>query len=118
MMRVLVVLALAILVAGCGREPLAPAAARAEAEKIWKERCVTCHGVVGRGDGPGAKLLPVKPRNFGDARWQDDTTDERIAQVIVDGGRAVGLDGNMAANPDLRPKPEVVAALVEMVRGL
>jgi mono/diheme cytochrome c family protein len=107
-----------VLVVGCGREALAPAAARAEAEKIWKERCVTCHGPSGRGDGPGAKILPVKPRNFGDGHWQDDTTDERIAQVIVDGGRAVGLDSNMAANPDLQKKPEVVAALVELVRGL
>jgi mono/diheme cytochrome c family protein len=107
-----------VLALGCGRKALAPEAARAEAKKIWTERCVTCHGPAGRGDGPGAKILPVKPRNFGDVDWQDETSDERIAQVIVDGGRAVGLDSNMAANPDLQNKPEVVLALVELVRGL
>ena len=107
-----------VIVAGCGRTALAPEAARAEAKKIWTERCVTCHGPSGHGDGPGAKILPVRPRDFGDGHWQDDTSDERIAQVIVDGGRSVGLDSNMAANPDLKNKPEVVLALVELVRGL
>jgi mono/diheme cytochrome c family protein len=115
MRRLLLVVATTI---ACGREALPPEAARAEAQKIWKERCVTCHGPDGRGDGPGAKILPVRPRNFGDGHWKDDTSDERIAQVIVDGGRSVGLDSNMAANPDLKNKPEVVAALVELVRGL
>lgn len=113
-----IVLVVATLLAACGEPPLAPEAARAEAAKIWSERCVPCHGTNGRGDGPGAKLLPVKPRNFGDGVWQRDTDDARIAQVIVDGGMSVGLDRNMAANPDLRTKPEVVAALVELIRGL
>jgi hypothetical protein len=108
----------ALLVGACGDPPLAPEAARARASTIWAERCVPCHGANGRGDGPGAKLLPVKPRNFGDGAWQRSTDDARIAQVIVDGGMSVGLDRNMAANPDLRTKPEVVAALVELIRGL
>lgn len=107
-----------VLGGACGKPALAPEAARAEAQKIWTERCSTCHGPHGRGDGPGAKLLVVKPRNFGDGHWQRDTDDERIAKVIVDGGMSVGLDSNMAANPDLRTKPEVVTALVELIRGL
>lgn len=118
-MRSLVVgVSIGLGVAACADPPLPPQAARVEAKKVWGDRCITCHGEQGRGDGPGARLLPVKPRNFGDARWQRETSDERIAQVIVDGGRAVGLDSNMAANPDLRTKPEVVAALVELIRGL
>ncbi|MBX7079158.1 MAG: c-type cytochrome [Nannocystaceae bacterium] len=109
-------LALLGLVCSC-REPLAPAQAHAQAQQIWSERCANCHGPGGRGDGPGAKLLPKPPRNFADAQWQSSADDARIAQVIVDGGPALGLDRNMAANPDLRRKPEVVAALVEIVRG-
>lgn len=107
-----------LLVIACGRKPLPTAEAQAKAKQIWTDRCVTCHGVQGRGDGPGSKVLFVKPRNFGDGHWQRDTEDERIAKVIVDGGRSVGLDSNMAANPDLREQPEVVAALVELIRGL
>ncbi len=108
--------ALLLALGGC-REPIAPAQAQAEAQRIWSERCSNCHGPGGRGDGPGARLLPKPPRNFADAQWQSTADDARIAQVIVDGGPALGLDTNMAANPDLRRKPEVVAALVEIVRG-
>jgi len=110
--------AILVLVLACGcRTALPPEAARAEAKKIWDERCSNCHGPHGHGDGPGARLLPVRPRNLADQHWQSDADDERIAQVIVDGGQALGLDANMAANPDLRTKPEVVTALVEIVRG-
>jgi len=109
--------ALALALAACGPS-VPPEAARAEARKIWDERCSNCHGENGHGDGPGAKLLPVRPRNLADQHWKRDATDERIAQVILDGGLSVGLDSNMAANPDLRTKPEVVDALVELVRGL
>jgi mono/diheme cytochrome c family protein len=107
-----------IVLGACGRTPLPAAEARAKAQQIWTDRCVTCHGPNGRGDGPGARILPIKPRDFGDGQWQRDADDQRIAQVIVEGGRSVGLDSNMAANPDLREQPEVVAALVEHIRGL
>ena len=110
---------LVVLLFACAcRSPLSPEAARVEAKKIWDERCSNCHGPNGHGDGPGAKLLPVRPRNLADQHWQSDAEDERIAQVIVEGGQVLGLDSNMAANPDLRTKPEVVTALVELVRGL
>lgn len=110
-------LAIVVLVASCGQAAPPTAEDRAAAQQIWNERCSNCHGMFGRGDGPGAKLLPVKPRDFSDRHWKDQADDERIAMTIVEGGAAVGLDGNMAANPDLRKRPEVVRALVEIVRG-
>lgn len=106
----------ALVVAACGPGQVTEEH-RAAAQTIWKERCSNCHGQFGRGDGPGAKLLPVHPRDFSDRHWKDQADDERIALTIVEGGAAVGLDGNMAANPDLRKRPEVVRALVEIVRG-
>ena len=108
---------IASLLVACGGT-LPPEEARTEARKIWNERCSNCHGERGHGDGPGAKLLPVRPRNLADQHWQSEAENDRIAQVIVDGGPSIGLDSNMAANPDLRTKPEVVTALVELVRGL
>lgn len=106
------------LLAACNGGPSVSPAAKAEARKIWADRCANCHGQTGMGDGPGAKALPVKPRAFADSTWQSQVTDEHIAKVITDGGKVVGLDANMAANPDLLAKPEVVQALVHKIRSL
>ena len=38
--------------------------------------------------------------------------------VIIDGGQSVGLSPDMAANPDLKARPEVLDALVKHVRSL
>ncbi|MFO7179832.1 MAG: hypothetical protein DIU78_014125 [Pseudomonadota bacterium] len=99
----------------------APAAAAqpggAEANKIFKMRCVVCHGEKGHGDGPGAAALKVKPRNYSDPAWQQSVTDQQIEEIIVKGGAAVGKDPGMPGNPDLAGKPDVVRGLREIVRS-
>ncbi|PRQ02518.1 hypothetical protein ENSA5_21630 [Enhygromyxa salina] len=96
----------------------ANAAAVAEAEKVWQERCVTCHGADGSGNGPGAAALEVKPRSFKDPTWQSSVDNERIKKVIVEGGASVGLNAAMAPNPDLKDKPAVQEELAKKVRKL
>jgi len=104
--------------------PAAPAApaggadATAEATKIFNERCVTCHGSAGAGDGPASAGLTPRPRNFQDAAWQKSVTDAHIEQIIQYGGAAVGRSPAMPSNPDLMSKPDVVAALRQHVREL
>jgi mono/diheme cytochrome c family protein len=90
--------------------------ARKEASDIFKDRCVTCHGEQGRGDGPGASNLMPKPMDFHNSNWQVSVSDADIAKAIVRGGAAVGLSSQMQPNPDLEDKPGVVAALVERIR--
>lgn len=89
---------------------------RAQAKQIFATRCTVCHGVDGRGDGPGGGALNPKPRNYHDPAWQSSVTDSEIENAILYGGSAVGRSPAMIANPDLASKPEVVAALREMVR--
>lgn len=95
-----------------------PAAAKAEADTVWTQRCSTCHGAGGKGDGAAAAALTPKPRDFTLATWQSSVTDEHIEKTIVEGGQAVGLSMLMVANPDLASKPDVVKALREHVRSL
>jgi mono/diheme cytochrome c family protein len=97
--------------------PPADPAVVAEAKQVWDTRCATCHGPQGAGNGAAAAALNPKPRSFTDASWQKGVTDEHISKVIVEGGAAVNLSANMAANPDLAAKPEVVKQLVKMVRS-
>lgn len=92
--------------------------ARKEASDIFKDRCVTCHGEQGRGDGPGASNLMPKPMDFHNSNWQVSVSDADIAKAIVKGGASVGLSSQMQPNPDLEDKPGVVAALVQRVREL
>jgi mono/diheme cytochrome c family protein len=93
-------------------------AARQEAEQIFATRCATCHGPTGAGDGPGSAALDPKPRNFHDAAWQASVDDAHIANIIQYGGAAVGKSPTMPGNPDLTSKPEVVQALVSVIREL
>lgn len=94
------------------------AEAKAQAETIFAQRCTTCHGANGKGDGPASAGLTPKPRDYTSAEWQDSVTDEHIAKIIKYGGAAVGKSPMMPANPDLTAKDEVVAGLVEHIRGL
>lgn len=106
------------LVASAAASVAISADARAEAESIYAERCVACHGESGDGNGPGAANLNPKPENFHNRNWQHATSDEQIAKAIVHGGQSVGRSASMAPNPDLAGKPDVVAALVERIRKL
>ncbi|KAB2958326.1 MAG: cytochrome c, partial [Thermoanaerobaculia bacterium] len=94
------------------------AQALAEAEQIFSTRCFTCHGSLGKGDGPGSAGLTPKPRDLTSKEWQASVTDEHIEKIIKFGGSAVGLSPMMPPNPDLNAKTEVVQALRAHVRGL
>jgi len=115
MMRTLVLALLILGLSGCRDHD---GAAAREAERIWSERCVRCHGVHGRGDGPEAHTLKRPPRDFGNAKWQEKEEDEELEEVILLGGKAMGYSVEMPPNPDLNAKPDVVRALVRKIRDL
>jgi cytochrome c553 len=98
-------------------EVAAAAASPAEqAQTTFKTVCATCHGEGGLGNGPGAAALNPKPRNYTDKTWQASVTDDQIRQTILMGGAGVGKSPAMPAQPQLKEKPEVVAALVKIIR--
>lgn len=93
------------------------AGADAKAAEIFAQRCTPCHGAEGRGDGAASASLNPHPRNFHDADWQKQVTDEHLVQIIKMGGAAVGLSPAMPANPDLKDEA-VLLALKEHIRSL
>lgn len=73
----------------------------------WKQNCVQCHGMVGRGDGPRGPM--VKARDLGDPAWQASVTDEQIATSIKQG------KGTM---PPFDLPASTIAGLVKLTRLL
>ena len=70
-------------------EPPTPVDDRTAAQEQFDTFCITCHGKSGKGDGAAAATLDPKPRNWTDKEWQASVTDERIRNVIRDGGISI-----------------------------
>jgi len=47
--------------------------ASAMGSKVFQSLCWTCHGLEGRGDGPNAAVLKVKPADLGSALVQEQS---------------------------------------------
>lgn len=62
----------------------------AKGKQKYQELCAACHGQSGKGDGPTAAVLPVKPRDHTDAAYMAKLTDEQIFTTIKQGGEAMG----------------------------
>lgn len=45
---------------------VADEASLASGKAVFAKECLQCHGASGKGDGPAAKDLKVKPKNLGD----------------------------------------------------
>jgi mono/diheme cytochrome c family protein len=82
-------------------ETQAELAARAgdvsKGKALYQQYCTPCHGVSGRGDGPAAASLPVKPRNHTDGAYMNALSDDRLAKAITQGGASVGKSSIMPA---------------------
>lgn len=87
--------------------------AQGSAEKgkvVYEKRCAVCHGVEGKGDGPGARLLDPKPRDFtrGIFKLRSTTTlptDSDLLRTITEGMPATSMRSwesvSEAQRPDL-----------------
>lgn len=88
--------------------PVSPAAMMGLDEVVlatWKSKCVACHGLIGRGDGPRGSMLKV--RNLADPQWQASVSDADIAATIKTGRGAM---------PGFELPDTTVSGLVRLVR--
>lgn len=57
--------------------------------EIFADRCTSCHGIGGAGDGETASQLPVRPANFTDPEVANGKTPQDWFQAIYFGNQAV-----------------------------
>ena len=87
---------------------------RNDARSRYNQYCSGCHGYEGEG-GPAMEAWEPHPRILADDNWQNCASDEKIYQVIDEGGPSVGLSFIMPAFGDLFTKKQMTE-LVAVVR--
>jgi cytochrome c oxidase cbb3-type subunit III len=61
----------------------------------YKELCVKCHGVTGKGNGPDAKTLNPRPADYTDCAKMTKDSDETLFKIIKGGSQSVGRSKEM-----------------------
>ena len=57
-----------------------------EGHRLYQQRCISCHGPTGKGDGPiAASLQGVSPGNLSDDQWKHGDRPEQVIDVITRG---------------------------------
>jgi mono/diheme cytochrome c family protein len=105
---------LALLVTGIVCLPAIAAAFNAPrpASQLYRRYCVSCHGNDGKGKTSKGKFSHA--RDLTDAEWQNDVSDERIFNSIMNGRN---VRGNMPAFSNKLNEKEA-ESLVNFVRSL
>ena len=68
-----------------------------EGKKLYLTYCTGCHGAGGKGNGPAARTLPVKPADHTNGAIMNRHSDEYLLAVISKGGAQVGRSPMMPA---------------------
>jgi mono/diheme cytochrome c family protein len=93
-MRLTTVFFAAILLIALQNSP-AWSQSAAEGRKLYADYCSSCHGDKGKGDGPAAAALPVKPADHTNGSVMNQLSDEFLMTIISKGGTAVGKSSFM-----------------------
>lgn len=57
-----------------------------EGHRLYQQRCISCHGPTGKGDGPiAATLQGASPGNLSDNEWKHGDRPDQVIDVITKG---------------------------------
>ena len=79
---------------------------------LYKASCTKCHGDLGKGDGPAAKL--IKNQSMGDLSSKaamSKYSDADVTKMIAEGGPAVGKSKLMPAHKDKMSAGDIKAVV-------
>jgi mono/diheme cytochrome c family protein len=96
--------------------PAMPAATQ-DASALYGRYCTPCHGAQGRGDGPNAAHLPVRPAAHAAVPFMSRRSDDRLFDAIYAGGYPLGRSVAMPAYGETLTSAEIWS-LVRYLRQL
>jgi mono/diheme cytochrome c family protein len=86
----------------------APAKSEDKSAAVYKQKCVSCHGVDGKGETPAGKAMKV--RSFGDPEVAKMSDDELAGAIEKGKGKMPAYGKSL--------KPDEIKAMVAYVRSL
>lgn len=84
---------------------------------LYAKWCAACHGETGRGDGPNARSLPVKPAVHSSREAMSARPDDSLFDTIAAGGAVMNRSPRMPAF-GATLSPAEIRALVRHIRTL
>ena len=101
-----------------GRAPSGAPSAAADGKTLYELRCANCHGVAGKGDGPAAGMLVVRPRDFTSGRFKLLSTESGSVPTDDDLARTISSGMHGTSMPEWRPflSEQQVRAIVGYVK--
>ena len=91
-LAVFAVLAVAGAAQGVARQQAPSAAVLEIGGVVYSEQCESCHGAEGKGDGPAARFLDPRPRDFTSGAWMYSNGDvESLVALIKTGVDDTGM---------------------------
>jgi mono/diheme cytochrome c family protein len=103
-----------------GRRPEGAATSAASPERgaqLYARWCAACHGVTGKGDGPNASNLPVKPAVHSSREAMSARPDDSLFDTIAAGGAVMNRSPRMPPFGGTLSATEI-RALVRHIRTL
>lgn len=95
----------------------APPATIPDGKALYLKWCAACHGETGRGDGPNAARLPVKPAAHASRDAMAARPDDSLFDTIASGGAVMNRSPRMPAFGGTLTAAEI-RALVRHIRTL
>ncbi len=84
---------------------------------LFQAQCAVCHGVRGKGDGPGAEVIRQKIVDFTDPAAMRGLSDQFLYEIIQKGGSQFGRSNAMPAW-GMKLSDQEIRALVAYIRSL
>jgi mono/diheme cytochrome c family protein len=98
-------------------EPAPPTPGSLTGRSLYEVHCAVCHGVTGKGDGPGATVVRQPIRDFSDPAAMRVVDDRFLFEIIKKGGSQFGRS-NAMPSWGMQLADDEIRSVVAYIRSL